>query len=153
MTRPRAHHDPLASLLGLPTPRRTALRLAGGSLATLALSLGAPSARAQDPTPAPGPEAIAVEDLGTGPPMAAPGQKLALIRLTLAPGAALPPHGHPGAVVARVEAGTFGFTVLEGEHAHITRRAGAGAPPPTETPPVGRKSWSRLGRRSSTTVT
>ena len=55
------------------------------------------------------------ELLGHGLPSAAPGFDLSLYRVTFGPGAAVPPHTHPGASVVYVETGTFAVTPLEGE--------------------------------------
>ena len=88
----------------------------------------APGSVAQDATPAAG--QVAAELLGLGPPTAAPGFDLSLYRVTLGPGATVPPHTHPGASVVYVESGTFGFTSLEGEARLI--RAGAAATPGAE---------------------
>jgi quercetin dioxygenase-like cupin family protein len=59
-------------------------------------------------------------------PAAAPGQYLELDRVTIAPGATIPTHVHPGAYILYVESGEFGFTVLKGE-VQLTR-AGEGTP-------------------------
>ncbi len=88
----------------------------------------APATVAQEATPAVG--EVAVELLGHGLPSAAPGFDLSLYRVTLGPGAAVPPHTHPGATVVSVEAGTFAFTPLEGEVRLV--RAGTGATPGAE---------------------
>ena len=90
-----------------------------------------PGAAAQDATPA---AEVALEPLGHGLPAAAPGYELSLYRVALAPGAAVPPHTHPGASVLYVESGTVGFTLVEGE-ASLTR-AGAAATPAAEGEPL-----------------
>jgi len=92
---------------------------------SLVFSRLAPGTIAQEATPAAG--EIAVEVLGHGLPQAAPGFDLSLYRVTLEPGAVLPPHTHPGASVVYVEAGTMAFTSLEGEAWLI--RAGTTAAP------------------------
>ena len=54
------------------------------------------------------------EVLAAGDPMAAPGQKLELVRYTIQPGTALNAHRHPGVQLAYVESGTLTYTVIEG---------------------------------------
>jgi hypothetical protein len=83
---------------------------------------------AQDATPATG--GPVAELLGHGLPAAAPGFDLSLYRVTLGPGAMVPPHTHPGASVVYVESGTLAFTSLEGE-AYLFR-AGTMATPEAE---------------------
>ncbi|HET9662475.1 MAG TPA: cupin domain-containing protein [Thermomicrobiales bacterium] len=125
----------------LPTSavtRRAALcGLGGMSLAAL-FAARWESATAQDATPpAPtGPELITFQLLGAGPTTAAPGLELTLRRTTLAPGAVLPDHTHPGALVIFVESGAFGYTPLDGI-IQLTRAAVAGTPNPAETPQTG----------------
>ena len=82
----------------------------GGSVLSSRLT---PASVAQEATPAAG--AVVLELLGHGLPNAAPGFDLSLYRVTLEPGAVVPPHTHPGAAVVYVESGTFAFTPLEGE--------------------------------------
>ena len=83
---------------------------------------------AQEATPVAG--AITPELLGHGAPNIAPGFDLSLYRVTFAPGAAVPPHTHPGASVVYVDSGSFAFTSLEGE-AYLFR-AGSMATPEAE---------------------
>lgn len=92
---------------------------------SLAYDRIAPDTLAQEATPAAG--ALVPELLGQGLPSAAPGFDLSLYRVTFGAGAAMPPHTHPGASVVSVEAGTLGFTSLEGEAWLI--RAGTAATP------------------------
>ena len=130
--------DPKTAAPGLDADvsRRAAVRLGGAGLAALLLAARARRGTAQEATPA-APGGIEVEVLGTGLPQAAPGQQLGLFRLTFAPGAVLDAHGHPGAVVAHVEAGTFGYTVLEGQNTYIIPAGAAGTPEATQTPTPG----------------
>ncbi len=76
---------------------------------------------AQSSTPAAAP--ITDQVLGQGLPSDAPGKVLQIERITIAVGAAIPTHIHPGAYVIYVDSGDLGFTVIKGE-AQITR-AGA----------------------------
>jgi quercetin dioxygenase-like cupin family protein len=52
------------------------------------------------------------------------GSTLTLIRYTIAPGAQLSPHIHPGVQLARIESGTLTYTVIDGT-ATVTRAGGA----------------------------
>lgn len=79
---------------------------------------------AQDGTPAAQPITDTV--LASGLPNDAPGRVLQLEKVTIAEGAAIPSHIHPGAYAIYVDSGTFGFTVVKGEAQLV--RAGATAP-------------------------
>jgi quercetin dioxygenase-like cupin family protein len=57
-------------------------------------------------------------------PPGADGSTLTLIRYTIAPGAQLSPHIHPGVQLAHIESGTLTYTVIEGT-ATVTRSDGA----------------------------
>jgi quercetin dioxygenase-like cupin family protein len=94
----------------------------------LALTAGGASL-AQSATPAA--EPIAITMLGKGLPANAPGNYLELDRVTIAPGASIPTHVHPGAYVLYVESGDFGFTVIKGT-AQLTK---AGATTPQDVQP------------------
>lgn len=62
--------------------------------------------------------------LGTDPaPPGAPGRTLTLIRYTIAPGAKLSPHIHPGVQLASIQSGTLTYTVESGT-ATVTRAGG-----------------------------
>ena len=108
-----------------------ALVLAGSA------ALGRPSsdAGAQDATPAVGDAApmagVTIELLDSGEPAAAPGQTLVFARVTLDPGGEVAAHGHPGAQIWYVAAGTFSTEVLEGTM-RVTRAADGGTPAPAE---------------------
>lgn len=56
-----------------------------------------------------------VEALGSFAPSTAEGQALVFLRITMEPGASIPFHHHPGAVVVVVESGIFGTEFKEGE--------------------------------------
>lgn len=58
-------------------------------------------------------------------PPGATGRTLSLVRYTIAPGAKLAPHIHPGVQMARIETGTLSYTIEEGTA--VIRRAGASA--------------------------
>jgi quercetin dioxygenase-like cupin family protein len=84
------------------------------ALATMAVE----RATAQDGTPAAQPITDTV--LASGLPSDAPGYVLQLERITIAPGAAIPTHIHPGSYAIYVDSGLFAFKVIKGE-AQITR--------------------------------
>ena len=69
-----------------------------------------------------------VELLGATSPTAAQTQNLVFMRITMAPGAVIPAHRHPGAVVVMVLSGLFGTDFVEG--AGQLQRAGAAAAEP-----------------------
>jgi quercetin dioxygenase-like cupin family protein len=52
--------------------------------------------------------------LAQGLPGRAPGQRLELVRFTIAPGTRLAPHTHPGMQVVRVVSGRLAYTVVRG---------------------------------------
>jgi quercetin dioxygenase-like cupin family protein len=116
------------------TRRAAFVGLGGLSLAAL-LAIRPEAANAQDATPA-APQLITFALLGSGPTTAAPGLELTLRRTTLAPGAVLPDHTHPGALVIFVESGSFGYTALGGT-IQMTRAAGDGTVTPAEVPELG----------------
>lgn len=57
-------------------------------------------------------------------PPGAPGRTLSLVRYTIAPGAQLPAHIHPGVQLASIHSGTLTYTVISGV-GNITRAGGA----------------------------
>jgi hypothetical protein len=99
-----------------PRRRRRSMKQSRTVLAGLAVALGAcgalvAPAQTAPPTSTAQPERI---DLATGLPRFAPGYRLSLTRAVIPPGAAFPPHRHPGMQVAFIEAGTLRFTVFRG---------------------------------------
>jgi quercetin dioxygenase-like cupin family protein len=70
------------------------------------------------------PVAILREDLGSTLPATATGQRLGLWHYLIQPGAALPPHHHPGWQVARITAGTLTYQIIDGQ-ATVLRANGA----------------------------
>ena len=56
-------------------------------------------------------------------PPGAPGRTLTLMRYTIAPGAKLSPHIHPGVQLASIQSGTLTYTVISGT-ATVTRANG-----------------------------
>jgi quercetin dioxygenase-like cupin family protein len=87
-------------------------------------------AGAQEATPSGGAAPIVVESLGSVPAPDAPGKVLVLLRVTLAPGAIVPTHVHPGQLVVAVESGAFALTPLRGQGRVL--RADAGTPTAAE---------------------
>ena len=72
--------------------------------------------QAQPSTPAAGGgTGVTTELLGRFPSELAPGQALALLRITFAPGGSVAPHTHPGETVFHLASGTLQFTLHEGE--------------------------------------
>ena len=65
-------------------------------------------------------------------PPGAPGRTLSLVRYTIAPGARLPPHVHPGVQLASIQSGTLTYTVISG--VAKVRRAGASTDTPVKGP-------------------
>jgi quercetin dioxygenase-like cupin family protein len=84
---------------------------------------------AASPTAAP---AVVREVLTGGLPPAAPGQTLNLVRFTIAPGAVLPIHTHPGMQAAYIESGVLTYHVLIGSAP--VGRAGDPVTPGVATP-------------------
>ena len=83
------------------------------ALLTVLLTLSISSSFAQDAAdPLAG---TTPEMLGSISPSAADGQTLVFMRITMEPGASIPPHSHPGAVVLVVQSGLFGTEFVEGE--------------------------------------
>ena len=113
-----------------------------GGAAALAVALGLGhrlgpgGARAQEASPTPNPDGVAGAVLGADVPTIAQGAELAVARTTIAPGGGLPPHGHPGAIMFVVDAGTWGYTPLGGT-VRVTRAVGDGTPTAAEEPPMG----------------
>jgi quercetin dioxygenase-like cupin family protein len=62
--------------------------------------------------------------LGETQPPNAPGQQLYLQRVTIEPGAALPPHFHDGTQVAYIESGTLTYSIETGT-LQVTRADGS----------------------------
>jgi quercetin dioxygenase-like cupin family protein len=67
-----------------------------------------------------------------GPP-GAPDRTLTLVRYTIAPGAQLPAHIHPGIQLASIDSGSLSYTIVTGT-ATVTR--GPGGPPESVTGPT-----------------
>lgn len=89
-------------------------------------------AQAQDPAATPDPFAgVTTAVLAVNPSQAAEGNTLLLLRVTMAPGAEIPSHHHPGDVALTVESGTFGTVFTHGTGT-ISRAAAAGETPVTE---------------------
>lgn len=84
-----------------------------GAMTAAALATDSTPIRAQDPPPEAEASVIA-ETLAVGPLMELPGQALLQLRVTLAPGAVVPNHVHPGNLVFSVESGEITYTAVEG---------------------------------------
>jgi quercetin dioxygenase-like cupin family protein len=70
---------------------------------------------AQETTPAGEAPPLILESLGSAPSPDAPGMMLVLLRATLAPGAGLPAHVHPGQFIVAVESGTAAYSIVSEE--------------------------------------
>jgi len=116
-----------------------------GLLAVGLTSIG----QAQQSTPAAsGGTGVTSEVLGRFPSELAPGQALALLRITVTPGGSVAPHTHPGETIYHLAAGTLQFTVLEGEAQLVRAVDGAPAaatPTAGEAVPVGEEITLNAG--------
>lgn len=101
------------------------LAIAGGSARTL---------HTQETPETFAPAVIASEVLGRAQPVDVPNPELALGRVTIMPGAAIPVHHHPGTQIGAVVQGTLTYTVFTGTVDWVR----AGAPEtPTYAIPAG----------------
>src|SRR5829696_3732451 len=99
------------------------------SVVGLGLLTGQGVPAAQEATPAGEAAPATLEMLASTPAADAPGMLQVLARATLAPGAVVPAHVHPGQLLVTVESGTLGYTILgDGQ----SLRAGAGTPTAAE---------------------
>jgi quercetin dioxygenase-like cupin family protein len=78
---------------------------------------------------------IFLELLGSALTTEVPNKRLTLMRLTLAPGASMFAHTHPGQLVVAIESGTLAYTILSGDYESV--RAAAGTPIAEEVIPPG----------------
>ena len=120
--------EPAPVQTGHHSRRATMLGTAAAVLALATRSIAA----AQDASPEA--EELVVEALGAGLPSGTPGRQLILARATFPAGFTLQAHSHPGPVVAFLESGTYGFTLVTGEASYVTRAAAPGTP---EVPTIG----------------
>jgi quercetin dioxygenase-like cupin family protein len=70
---------------------------------------------------------VSAQVLGTTPDAAA-GKSLVLARIIFGPGGSIGAHTHPGTLVVSVEAGDFGFTLLDQGEMPVMRSQDAGTP-------------------------
>jgi hypothetical protein len=56
---------------------------------------------------------VTAQVLGSTSPAEATGQTLVLARIIFGPGGSIGAHTHPGTLVVSVDAGSFGFTLLD----------------------------------------
>ncbi len=75
-------------------------------------------------TPAATPQAVVRDVLASTESDEAPGEEFALSRYTIAPGAILPVHTHPGVQVTTIESGTLTYHVVADGEAVVTRADG-----------------------------
>lgn len=84
----------------------------------------APAAATTVPAAEPVVKDVLAEDVD---PPGAPGYTLTLIRYTIAPGAKLAPHVHPGVQMAHIDQGTLSYTIVSGT-AQVRRGTGPAEP-------------------------
>lgn len=107
-------------------------KLIGSALAAMSLGLAAliglsPTTASQDGTGGATPIVIVEvvrEVLSDADPESAPGEVFELVRYTIAPGAVLPVHTHPGVQMAIVESGTLTYHVVDNGMVAVTRADG-----------------------------
>jgi quercetin dioxygenase-like cupin family protein len=117
--------------------RQFAILISAVGIVLIGLLAGEPVSigQAQQGTPtAGGGTGVTTEVLGRFPSELAPGQALALLRITFAPGGSVAPHTHPGETVFHLAAGTLQFTLHEGEAQLVGAVDGA---PAAATPTAG----------------
>ena len=114
--------------LALVLPVLALLLLAvGGSASHRAGQGGSPPA-----TPASSLPGVTAEVLVRATPDAAPSEELALGRVTVEPGASIPPHEHPGTQIATILSGELTYTVLTGTVGVTRFQMGSPAPSAAE---------------------
>jgi quercetin dioxygenase-like cupin family protein len=121
-----------------------------GILLVLLLAVGSVSVgQAQQSTPAAGGSTgVTTEVLGRFPSELAPGQALALLRITFAPDGSVAPHTHPGETVFHLASGTLQFTLHDGDAQLVRAVDGAPAaatPTASEAIPVGEEITLNAG--------
>ena len=116
--------------------RRFAILISAVGMLFVGLLLGPVAVgQTQQSTPAAGTSTgVTTEVLGRFPSELAPGQALALLRITFAPGGSVAPHTHPGETVFHLTSGTLQFTLHEGEAQLVRAVDGA---PAAATPTAG----------------
>ncbi len=105
--------------------RRAALAATGAFALGATLPLRPVAARQDTADPLAG---TVVTPLSGGAPALVPDHQLLLLRVTMEPGVAIPPHSHPGPVALYVDQGLFGTEFFEG--------AGTVQPAPVDGTPV-----------------
>ncbi len=98
--------------------------------------------RADSATPEPTPSVLA-ETLASSPLPDLPGQALLQLRVTLAPGAVVPEHIHPGNLVFSVESGTITYEAVE--ESALVMWAGPGTPAADQTLLAGEEVTLEVG--------
>ena len=114
-----------ASILGLAVLACFVV-LAGNGGRPLAARQATPPALGTPPAGLPG---VVSEVLARGLPATAAGQELAIGRVSIAPGASIPTHEHPGTQVASIVSGELTYSVLTGE-VPLTRAGSDGSAEP-----------------------
>lgn len=105
-----------------------------GTIGSVFLGVPAPSRAVQaTPVATAAPAPISSEIFAAAQPVAVANPELALGRVTIMPGAAIPPHIHPGTQIGVVVQGELTYTVFSGEVGW--RHASAPDAPPTVIAP------------------
>ena len=121
------------------------------ALAFVAVAAIGFSTRGSAAPPAPQPVTIpcatdvSAQVFGNASPAAAPGQTQVLVRITFAPGGSLGPHTHPGTLIASIESGTLGFTLVDRGEMAIMRSGDAGTPAAEEPITMGQEAELNAG--------
>jgi quercetin dioxygenase-like cupin family protein len=98
------------------TRRFLVLVVVAALFGAVSLRGSAPISLAQDATPVPAPPpVITSEVLVRAKPVAVETPELSLGRVTIMPGAVIPPHTHPGTQIAIVAQGELTYTVFTGQ--------------------------------------
>jgi quercetin dioxygenase-like cupin family protein len=112
-------------------------------IAVVALPVGAIGGSAAPPEPQvanlPCATNVSVQVLGSTAPANAEGQSMVLARVIFGVDGSLGAHTHPGTVVASIESGTLGFTLLEDGEMPIMRSGDAGTPAVEEVITTGQE--------------
>ena len=124
----------------MPSIVRLLTALAFVAAASVAVSSrGAAAPPAPQPVTIPCATDVSAQVFGNASPAAAPGQAQLLVRITFAPGGSLGPHTHPGTLIASIESGTLGFTLVDHGEMAIMRSGNAGTPAAEEPITTGQE--------------
>jgi quercetin dioxygenase-like cupin family protein len=133
--RQRTLHPPLRQglTLALAISLTSATLISPSSPIAASAQESTPAVAEQPPDPFAG---VTLEPLGSIAPSVASDYGLSFIRIIMEPGAEIPAHHHPGAVVLYIQDGMFSSTFSAGE-GQITQASHDGTPSPTEPVAAG----------------